>query len=433
MKKPPLRIIVPIIAAVLVATTVLLVISWQLHITADRLRRSSDTATVRQQVGFSNDPVTADDGDVVLLHLRQGDLAALAGDWKAAQDEYASAVQLGGGIPALRKLAQAQMQRRDTDAVKLTIDRLRDAGARDEDLLLLRVIVALRTGELVQATSLLDDAADSPHRHYGQALLLLIQGKHLEARAEFKAVAAGWDPTLRAYARTLDAAYDEFAVFPQGQSIHQTTLLARALAQVQECELALPLLSQVVGQATDYRDAWIVQGYCELTTERLQEALASFERAYQLDPEKPEIQYFLGRAYGALDDHANAVTFLEYALENGFMPQKEVRLRLGQAALESGDASLALDQYAALLALPDAEPESVERAVTLAISLDRKEDAYVHASTAVTRWPEEAKVQELLGWAAQETGRKDEARVALTRAVDLDPTLASARERLSKL
>jgi len=55
---------------------------------------------------------------------------------------------------------------------------------------------------------------------------------------------------------------------PRVREIHLLTLVSRALAQVQECELALPLLSQVTGIQDDYRDAWIVQGFCELSSER---------------------------------------------------------------------------------------------------------------------------------------------------------------------
>ncbi len=432
MKKPSLRIAIPVLAAVLVTASVVAVVSWQLQATAERLRLSPMPPDA--VAGPTDTPAdTGAGGDEVLLKLRQGDLAALAGEWKEAQTDYEGAVRLGGGIPALRKLAQAQMQRRDMDAVNATIEQLTQAGARSEDLLLLQVIVDLRTGELVKAKELLDAAADSPHKEYAEALLLLIQGKHPDARVKLAAVVAGWDPTLRAYAQTLQAAYEEFDQFPGGKPIHQTTLLARALAQVQECELALPLLAQVTGEQTDYRDAWIVQGYCELTTERFPESLASFERAYQIDPEKPEIQYFLGRAHGALGDHQDAVTFLQYALQNGFLPEKEVRSRLAQEALEAGNSALALEQYDALIGLPDADSSSVERAVTLAITLNKKEDAYAQAKAGVARWPDDAKVQEMLGWAAQETGRADEAKAALTRAVEIDPTLQSAKERLQKL
>lgn len=432
------RIIIPLLAALLLAGGILGFAWWQLRLTQERLQERVDALADRQPATASGATVGEPDasiesGDVVLIHLRQGDLLALQGDWAAAEREYQASVDAGGGIPALRKLATAQMQRRAIKDVRETIQELRRRGARSEDLLLLETLVALRTGEVAEAERLLKDAQESPQRHYGTALLLIIQGKHDEAAKELQATISGWDPTLRAYARTLQAAYDEFGHFPESSPIHRTALLARALAQVQECELALPLLSDVLTQQDDYRDAWTVQGYCELTTERAPEALASFQRAYAIDPEKPEIQYFLGRTSMVLGQWTNAATFLQYALVNGFEPKKEVRRRLAEAAEKAGDLALALDQWRALVAEPDADLAAFEQTVTIAIRADKKEDAYQFAQAAVKKWPDSAKAQELLGISAAETGRKEEARAALEKALRLDPNLKNARERLGKL
>ncbi|MSR86963.1 tetratricopeptide repeat protein [Candidatus Peribacteria bacterium] len=436
--KASARLLIPMIAAVLLAGGVLGYAWWELNLTQETLRQR-----VQSLIGHEDEKATGsgvslgteafDSSDVVLVRLRQGDLLALQGDWAGAEKEYQVSYDAGGGVPALRKLASSQIQRREIDKVKISIQELRRLGVKGEDLLLLETIVALRTGELLRAEQMLAAAQDSPQKHYGQSLLSIIRGKHDDAQKELRATQAGWDPTLRSYARALQAAYDEFALFPESKPIHLTALLGRALAQVQECELALPLLAQVVTEQDDYRDAWTVQGYCELTTERVPEALSSFERAYAIDPEKPEIQYFLGRTYIALAQWKNAATFLQYALVNGFDPEKEVRSRLAVAAEKSDDIALALEQYRALIAEPDADITVFTRAVTLAIQSDKKEDAYQLASTAARKWPDMAKAQELLGWSAAETGRDGEARAALEKALKIDPNLKSARDRLNKL
>jgi tetratricopeptide (TPR) repeat protein len=430
--KIPARILVPVLAALLVVGGVLGLIWWQLGDSADHWRTQLRQRQQSSADGLTAAPDSADTGDQVLIHLRQGDLLALQGDWGEAEKEYEASVKLGGGIPALRKLAQAQMQRRELDQVARTVDQMKAAGARTEDILLLQTIVLLRTGEMVKAKAALDAADDSPQKHYALALLAVIQGDHDTAKAELQTVMGGWDPTLRAYARTLQSAYDEFALFPESRPIHLTTLLSRALAQVQECELALPLLASVVREQDDYRDAWIVQGYCQLTSERTKEALASFERAYALDPEKPEVQYFLGRSYVALGDTQNALTFLRYALENGFQPQSEARKRLGDTAIAAGDMRQAYEQYKALVGDKDADIRTYRTAVTLAIGLQEKTDAYEVARQAVQRWPDEAQSYELLGWAAGEQGNKEEARTDLQKALQMDPNLASAKEKLAK-
>lgn len=434
--KVPSRILIPVVAAGAIAALLILLLWWQLGAAADRLKQEVDRI-VRLPDMLESPAATAeipaDQSDRSLLHLREGDLFALEGQWAEAENEYELSVEAGGGIPALRKLAQAQLQRRNLDGARATIRKLRTAGARAEDLLLLEATVELRMGELVKAREILIAAEDSPQKHYGLSLLAIVQGLHEEAQKELAITAEGWDPVLRTSARTLQSAYDEFALFPESQETHLITLLARSLAQVQECELALPLLVQVLKQQDDYRDAWTVQGYCELVTERSEQALASLERAYAIDPEKPEIQYFLARAHAALADHGNAITFFTYALQNGFEPEREVRRLIVEEALASERSDLALEHLQILTSGADADLGSTRKLVTLLLSLGNKEEAYGAALTASTAFPRDAAAFELLGIAASESGRKEEARAAFEKALEINPGLMSAKERLEKL
>jgi len=374
-----------------------------------------------------------DADDEALLHLRKGDVMALRGDWSDAQKEYQEGVNHGGGLTALRKLAQAQLQRRDTKGALDTLDQLRRNGAKEEDLVLLESLIYIRSGDLVKAKGVLSAAADSPHKQYGLALVAIAENDLDGAKVQLQAVLAGWEPVLRAYAKTLIAAYDEYALFPESPRIHLLTLLSRALADVQECEVALPLLQTVVNAQDDYRDAWIVKGYCELTTERSQDALASLEQAYQIDPQKPETQYFLGRTYAMLGDHRNALTFLQYALENGFTPKKEVRRVIANEAMATGNFSLAMEQYEADVSDTDADFDAYLTYVTNAIAGGRKQEAYLKAKEATEKYPADARAFDLLGTAAIANDAKDEARAALQKALELDPDLQGAKQKLEQL
>ena len=434
MKVPP-RIAVPVGFAILCAAGVLLLVWWQLRESAQLLQSPTGGSGVTlSDLTPSITPTAAiDPRDRALLHLRQGDLLALKGDWAGAEKEYRASVENDGGLPALRKLAQAQLQRRDIEGMQRTLRSLRSAGARSEDLLLLESIVALRTGELVQARNLLTNAGDSPQKHYGLALLAVVEGNHPQAQIELQAVAAGWEPVLRSYGRSIQAAYDEFALFPESTEIHLTTLLSRALAQVHECELALPMLTSVIAAQQDYRDAWIVQGYCELTTERFDSAVASLENAYNLDPSKPEIQYFLARAYSARGERENAITFLEYSLQNGFEPQAEIHRAIALEANLSGKTMLALEHFALLASAPDATVADYEGYVKSAIIAGQKDDAYAKAQEAVAKFPDDATAHELLGLAATELEKIEEARISFKKALEIDPYRESVKERLKAL
>ncbi|MDP7476816.1 MAG: tetratricopeptide repeat protein [Candidatus Peribacteraceae bacterium] len=432
--KTPSRIVVPIILATAFAGVLMGFLWLQLTQSTRLLHGQSfdDTQLLGAPTNIlSDEPI--DTGDISLVHLRQGDLLALRGEWAEAEKEYRAAVDTGGGLPALRKLAQAELQRRDIKGVRSTLKKMKANKARPEDILLLEVIIQLRSGELVDAKKELESAEESPQQHYGLALLAIVQGAHQSAIKELQLVIEGWDPVLRSYARTLQSAYDEFALFPEGSDMHLVTLLSRALAQVQECELTIPLLVQITNQKDDYRDAWIVQGYCELVTERPEQALASLEQAYSLDPQKPEIQYFLARSYADLHEYQNAITFLEYALSNGFQPHTEIRRLIAKNALEIGNASLALDQYDALTVDQNATYEAYEGYVTAAAALGQPEQALVKANEAIARWPKDARAYDLLAAVAIQLERNDEARSAIQKALKLNPNLESAKRRMESL
>lgn len=426
---------VPALLALAVAALIGGFLFWQLDSARALLQRMSEAPTASGSTirPISPLPTPVERGDAALTALRAGDLLALRGEWADAENEYRAAAEAGGGLTALRKLAQAQLQRRNIEAARETLRAMRSAGARDEDLVLLESIIDLRSGSLDDARRLLTDAADSPQKHYGLGLLALVEARHDDARAALSTVLGGWEPTLRGYAKALLAAYDEYDLFDGSPETHRQTLLARALADVGECELALPMLSSVLAQQDDYRDAWIVQGFCQLTSERPDEAKLSLERAYAIDPQKPEIQYFLARTFSKLGDHQAAVTYLKYAIENGFTPLAEAKRLLAAEAFATGDSTLALQQLDEISRADGAGIDAFANFVTAALSVGQKEEAYARAQAAVAAHPDSAVAHDLLGWTAMETNRNDEARAELQKALDLDPTLQSARDRLSSL
>ncbi len=395
----PARITLPIAAALLLAGGILTFLFLQLEGTramlmAELLEEPAAGSGARHETPTTT--LLPLDEEGALLHLRRGDVHALRGDWKKAEQEYAEAVEKDGGLPALRKLVQAQIQRRDIRGARTTLEQLQRVGASADDLLLWESTIALRTGELTKAQGLLEGATASPQQQYGLGLLFLMTGKHEEARAALRETAGGWEPVLRAHAREILNAYEEYALFPESPEIHLQTLLSRALAEAGECELALPMLSRVTRQQDDYRDAWIVRGFCELTTERTEEALASLEQAYRIDPQKPETQYFLARAYGDRGDHANALTFLQYALRNAFQPEAEVRQLLAAEALQLGQSALALEQFDTLTKLPGATIETFDQCIQALLAANRPQEAIVKAEEARSRWPLDPRAQMLL-------------------------------------
>lgn len=367
-----------------------------------------------------------------ITSLRQGDIYALEGNWTAAQAAYTQAVAEDGSLPVLRKLAQAQLQSRNYESAKKTIEKLAAQGASEPDIMLLNSIVLLRTGEIVAARQLLSTATDSPQAHYGLALLAIAEGNHTQAQAELVAVQAGYEPILRSKAQTIQAAYNEYALFPDSSDIHLITLLARSLSQVQECELALPLLVQVTSTKPDYRDAWIVQGYCELFTERTENAITSFQTAYNLDPQKTATQYFLGRAYYAREDFTNAITFFEYALGNGFTPASELYALIANAAEQTNNYTLAFAQYSKLLQ-SEKSAYNYKKYMQIGLRINEANTVYQIGLEATPAYPADIDILELFGLAALQIGNNNEAKRAFEQVIAAEPNRTVSKQQLESM
>lgn len=430
------RYLWPILAAVILAAVVIGFLLWQLSSATGVLRAQIErggNSALTAQLTNSSEEMTDVSGDAALTALRKGDLLALQAEWQEAEDAYGEAVDLGAGLIAERKLARAQIQLRKFDEAVSTINRLEQQGIRSEDALLLRALVLLHSQKPDETAKLLTAAEDSPQKHFGQALLAITQQKHEDAKKELDLVIQGWDPALREQAQTLKDAYVEFDRFPVSSAEHLVTLLGRSLAAVQECELALPLLATVLTRAADYRDAWTVQGFCQLATGRPELALVSLEYAYGIDPEKPEVQYFLGRTHSELGDHENAVMFLQYALKNDLSPASPARHLLVKEYEAMGNVPEMVGQLKVLAEAEGATISDVALYVTTALRVNMGAEAADVARNAVNKWPMDATARELLGRVMLAIGSSADAKSAFEEAFKLDPTREDLKKEADKL
>lgn len=434
--RPAVRFLLPVGLALVLGASVIGVLSWQVNLSAEKLRAqiSNSDLPITTSVQMSPDaPSDADSGDEALLNLRKGDLLALQKDWAGAESAYRDAVDNGGGMTAAKKLAQVFIQRGKYDDASIAINDLQAKGMRPEDVLLLQSIILLNTGKTPDALAMLTDAPDSPQKHYVLALAAIVQGSHDSARSQLQKVLEGWEPLLRENAKALLGAYTEYDGFPQSTEAHLETLLARGLAIVNECRLALPILSSVIGQLSSYRDAWTVRGFCEFSIEKFAEARNSLEQAYTLDPEKPEIQYFLGRTYLALNDLENAATFLQYAVRNGLRPEKDARKMLASVNEKMGNANEAYNQLKAVAEAEDAVRDDVIALGEFAVAQQRIPEFMETLKKAMAKWPEDAAIHLLMGRMALSQNDKVQAKAAFEKVLELDSGNVEARGELQKL
>jgi len=100
----------------------------------------------------------------------------------------------------------------------------------------------------------------------------------------------------------------------------------------------------------------MVMGYCRLMLQDTASAREAFERAYALDPERAETQYFLGLSEERGNNPPEAERWYGFALQNGFEPREELREKLASLALRRGSPEEAAEHYRAAL-FPEDEEE----------------------------------------------------------------------------
>lgn len=239
-------------------------------------------------------------------------------------------------------------------------------------------------------------------------------------------------PDLKALARVMQDVLGELRGQSNGRA-HTAALLGHALLQVGEKHLARWQLEEAVAARPDSADTQAYLGYAYWLEGRDEQAMRALEVAVWLDPSRPLGHYFRGvvlRGQRRLDEAASE--FLE-------------AIRLDQG---SAEAYVELGRTLVLQARYAAAGEAFERALRLRPGDEKLEllaaRFYLdHAfqvergleivSSVVARAPDNADVEDALGWALYLNGQADKAGQALRRAIALAPYMARPRYHLAVL
>jgi len=269
---------------------------------------------------------------------------------------------------------------------------------------------------------------------YYKAILKILYKKHDEAKSELASLAeknltdgASRPPEPGARSKQILEAYSAFNLNREGPEQYLEVLLAKALADVGEPEAGIPLLYDAIKLQNDYRDAWIILGYCYLNVGKADDALAALQQARILEENKPETVFLIGVAYTVNEKFDDAENYFNQALELGFEPQSEINQRLADLSLLKEDFEKALQSYFKVIEAGAADENIFTKAVWICIEkLKKPARAIGIAETAVRTLPETAESYNLLGWAFTAHGDYKKAQVSLLKALELDPAYASA-------
>ncbi len=198
--------------------------------------------------------------------------------------------------------------------------------------------------------------------------------------------------------------------------------------------------------------------FTRLEARRLEDERRGEERRARLTKQNPlmkragRVQELLKRGKAALGDGKFSAAANDLSLAEGLDPKnpaiaqlaaearrKAAEAKAGDLVLKGlgnellGNFALALEQYREALDLDPTHVRAAAQAAKAAAAMGDLASARALATAAVKTSPRSAFAHEALGVVLTIEGNKKEARRELERAVELDPALESARERLKKL
>ncbi len=323
------------------------------------------------------------------------------------------------------------LQNKFPDAPEINVLRARKFIAREEFQAAQQILQTSNTEALDPSMQLYQAILDALQNNHTRAKEILESLTKLPVRepivlddkgvSEIK-MEATLTPELAAKVAALQGVYTQFYKFTDGEDPHLFALLAKALAENNEPILARSFADVAIREDISYVDAWMLRGYANFLLNNLPSALEDLRHAYQLDPVRPEVEYFLALALEKSGNKTEAALFYEKLLTREFAYKSEVRWKLITLLTELQEIDRVIELYQTQAQEEPSPTKFISGLHTLINILHRPEDALGITETLLQKQPENVLALNLRAWALIETNQLTEAESLLKKAEKLNPT-----------
>ena len=208
----------------------------------------------------------------------------------------------------------------------------------------------------------------------------------------------------------------------QGNELLQEKQYGRALDEIRRSVSANP--KDPVGH--------LLLGVAQYWNGMVDDSIASYKTALELDPDNAEAHLLLGISYAWKDDAQGAETEFRRATELD-PTRADAQMNLGSIRESANDYPSALELFRKAVDLDKKNPLYRFQLGSLYRKLGRDADAVEQFKEAVKLQPDYEDAYLELGCAQERLGDKDAAVASLKKAVDLKPGDSVARMRLARL
>lgn len=406
------------------------------------LFKGSDRKLPKIPKPLSADPEVANENLSYSERLEKADYYYKKGFSNYAINEYVKASQLQPDqLLPYQRLMQIHFEIFNYDKSRLNAEYILKINPDNDEAQYYLVLNNIRQSRFDEAIAGIENLKQSESIDtrliYLTALLQIAQGDYEPPESLLRDLVALNDfthPEINENANKILSAFDEFNFAEAAEKDYLSILLIRSLNEVSEYELAIYKLKEVLKNRSDLRDAWILLGFAYLNLEKYTFAITAFERAYELDPEWPATQYFLGITYSEISKKEDAIIYLNYALSNGFEPSVVVHQKLADLYMDTENYQKAVNAYEQVLEFNSKDINGFVRPIWIYLDfLNNPQKALALAELAMVNFPDQAMSLNLLGWAQGGNANYIEAEKNLKLSIEKDPNLAAAHYNLAQL
>ncbi|MCB0745477.1 MAG: tetratricopeptide repeat protein [Ignavibacteriae bacterium] len=363
-------------------------------------------------------------------NIKQGDYYFDQQDFPNALKYYTLAKQENpDSYTTLLKIANTHMAYHQADQALPYYQELKQNNQPIKDIDLKLALAHLNSGNIQMAKEIfwnLNQAnpQDFQVRYY-QALILLIANDFEQAKEVFEELKKDEVPAeFKDKAKIYLEAFDFFDYFQEGEAIYLKTLMAKAMVDTGEFNIALASLQEIITTKPDYHDAWVLSGYCYIKINKAAEAIDSLNQARALNPDNPLVDFYQGLANYSLNNLPEAAKYLQNALKKDLKESNEANKYLADIYLQQNEYSKASVIYENLLTQTQPNIEIYEKLVSIYLTktnnLDRAEFL---ANTSLQNFPNSAVSNALMGAVYYHKESLQNAKKYLEQSLQIDSNL----------
>lgn len=198
-----------------------------------------------------------------------------------------------------------------------------------------------------------------------------------------------------------------------------------------ELQKSISLLDEAIKLDVQNPDAYFFKGMIFKESGDTARAISSFQTTVEVDPDFQEAYMQLGNLY-ALQKNKLALQYYDDAIRLD-STDREAAYAKAKFYQDNGSLTQAIADYKAMIVADPQDAQAIYNLATIYYGIDSISAAYKYYELAIRQAPAKAMSYYGKGLCAEELKKRDEAISLYTQALNLDPDLQEAEERLNIL